>query len=140
MGAGVILHKGLVPVGVTTAASIFFAACIGVACGLGIPGIAACALAIVLLNSHVTYAMYPEDEDPSTRVLKLTFPATEYKEILKEFPLDSKFSKVSHDEEGQMEIVVELRNYTRVRTDRLVDVLPKKYSIVNYEALTAVSS
>lgn len=140
VGAGVILHKGLVPVGVTTAASIFFAACIGVSCGLGIPFVAAAATLLILVSTFIIYSLYPEDEDPSTRVLKLIVPAAEYKAIISEFPRDCKFSKVSQDEEGQIEMVVELKNYTREKTDELIESLLKSYSVVSYEAITAVAS
>lgn len=89
VGAGVILRRGLNTSGITTSATILFAAGIGIACGFGFFGAATAATLLMLASMFVTYKLFPS-HDTGGHTLKVVCPLAKFNEVKKKFGAGSR--------------------------------------------------
>ncbi|HEY9870366.1 MAG TPA: MgtC/SapB family protein [Candidatus Obscuribacterales bacterium] len=84
VGAGVILRRGLNTSGITTSATILFAAGIGIASGFGFFGAATAATVLMLASMFITYRLFPS-HDTGGHTLKVVCPLVKFDEVKKKF-------------------------------------------------------
>ncbi|MBX9878784.1 MAG: MgtC/SapB family protein [Candidatus Obscuribacterales bacterium] len=102
IGAGVIISRG---VGVmTTAATIFFAAGLGIACGLGFFGFAIISTLTIIVGLRISEHMFPQEELPG-KDLRVCCPNDKFDTVKLLFPANVRLnSVVKHTDRLEMNL------------------------------------
>ncbi|HEY9755486.1 MAG TPA: MgtC/SapB family protein [Oculatellaceae cyanobacterium] len=125
VGAGAIVHRGNITVGVTTAASIFFVACIGVATGLGLPVLASLSALILHVLGSIVRRTHPEDEAPASKFLKVRIKADQLDALKAMLPTETRI-KSFEKQGGEVEVVLVIKGRNWDRIDALIDQIAKE--------------
>lgn len=132
VGAGAIVRRGYITVGLTTAGTIFLAACVGVACGLGFPSLAAIVLVMLALTGRAVEVFRPEDEAPSSRFLKLKIRPDDLQTLRTLLPQDAKLRSIDQTA-THVELVVVLKSRSFEAVDQLIDTLAEQITLKGFE-------
>lgn len=117
VGAGVILKRGLNTSGITTSATILFAAGIGIASGFGFFGAATAATLIMLVSMFITYRLFPS-HDTGGHSLKVVCPLAKFEEVKKKFGLGSRVDSLQ-----KLGDKLEFRVHTNLSAEQLDGLL-----------------
>ncbi len=128
VGAGAIVHRGHITVGVTTAASIFFVACMGVTCGLGFPFLCAATILMLYAVSFMVRHTHPEDEAPGSRFLKVRVKAEQLEELKSILPTETRVKSMERlKDQVEVVLVVKGRNWELV--DELTNQITSRFTV-----------
>jgi putative Mg2+ transporter-C (MgtC) family protein len=117
IGAGVILRRGFNTSGVTTAATILFAAGIGMSCGFGFYAMATVSSMFMVLALWVTYRFFPSQETGG-HTLSVTCTRAKYEETKKLFGPTSKVDNITKHGDN-----IEFRIHTELTSDQVDNLL-----------------
>jgi uncharacterized membrane protein YhiD involved in acid resistance len=132
IGAGVILRRGFNTSGVTTAATILFAAGVGMACGFNFFALATVSSLFMVVALWVTYRFMPSQETGG-HTLKVTCTRTKYEEVKKLFGTAAKVDSVNKQADN-----VEFRihtDLTSMQVDDLVGDLMENADVLAVEVI-----
>lgn len=135
VGAGAIVRRGYITVGLTTAGTIFLAACVGVACGLGFPILAALVFFLLTCLSRLIAKFHQDDEAPSNRFLKIRINADELAKAKALLPSDAKLRSVDQVND-LVDLVIVLKSRSWEDMDILLDSLSESVTLKSFEIQT----
>ena len=128
VGAGVIVKKGPYALGVTTAASIFLSACLGIACGLGFPLLSLLVIILMSVYSKVVRWIAPNDELACTRLVTLRVKVNEVNRLRQSLPQSARLKSFRRLEDDR-EIVLALKMMGWDEVDRVIDNVVKNFDV-----------
>lgn len=127
VGAGAIMRKGSMTVGVTTAATLFFAAAIGIACGLGECSYAAVGTIVLRLMMHVSHRLLPLDE-LGGKYIKVACAPNRVEQALQLLRKRGRINSMRKFND-RIEIVAHIEDISWAELDSLISVLLHKPDI-----------
>ncbi|MBX9690660.1 MAG: MgtC/SapB family protein [Candidatus Obscuribacterales bacterium] len=135
VGAGAIVRRGHITVGLTTSASIFFAACLGVTCGLGFPSLCALVLLLLLFMGRIVEKFCPDDEAPSSRFLRVRIKPDDLEQLKALLPKDVSLKSLERGAD-YVELVIVINSRSWDAMDIIIQDLAKSLHIQAFEVLS----
>lgn len=120
IGAGVIMKRGFTTTGITTAATVLFTCCIGIAVGFGFFMMSTLTSIILITLVNFSYWIFPSS-DYGSHVVRIVCPEVKVHEVAKRFSREQtppRFGQVS--KKGEL---IEFRVHTELSTDELHKLL-----------------
>lgn len=132
IGAGVIISRG---VGVmTTAATIFFAAGVGIACGLGFHVFAIISTLMIVIGLRASEHLFPQEELPG-KDLKISCPKDKVHQVRQLFPANVRLnSVVKHADRTEMNI--HFADLSWIELDKLVASVVDNPDVLSVQVLS----
>jgi uncharacterized membrane protein YhiD involved in acid resistance len=131
IGAGVIISRG---VGVmTTAATIFFAAGVGIACGLGFHAFAIISTLMIVIGLRLAEHLFPQEELPG-KDLKISCPKDKVQQVRQLFPNVRLNSIVKHQDRTEMNM--HFADLSWAELDQLVTSVVDNPDIISVQVLS----
>lgn len=118
IGAGVIVKRGFTTSGITTAATVLFTCCVGIAVGFGFFVMSTLTTLVLITLVNVSYWIFPSN-DYGAHVVRIVCPETKVHAVAKRFGETPRFGQVSK-KGGDL---LEVRLHTELSTDELHKIL-----------------